>query len=103
MKYYELMFILRSELEEAQQEDVLKKINTVLEKNNFSIIRQESRGVQKLAYEIQKEKSGNYFLYYVKTENSHGVKDASESLNIIPKILRYIFIKKEKIEEEAEK
>ncbi|MFA5478668.1 MAG: 30S ribosomal protein S6 [Candidatus Muiribacteriota bacterium] len=102
MKHYEFMFILRTDLDEETKTATLARIKEVIEKNGFSVLKEENRGVQKLAYEINKQVSGNYFLYYLDTESTTAIKTASVTLNILPGMLRYIFIKKEKHEIEKE-
>ncbi|MCK9223874.1 MAG: 30S ribosomal protein S6 [Candidatus Muirbacterium halophilum] len=102
MKYYEFMFILRSELEDTVRTETISRINELLEKNSFTKAKEEHIGIQRLSYEILKQKSGDYYLYFVTTEGTESVKEISKNLNITPNILRYIFIKKEGFKFEAE-
>ncbi|PLX17187.1 MAG: 30S ribosomal protein S6 [Candidatus Muiribacterium halophilum] len=102
MKYYEFMFILRSDLEQEKKDTLIEKIKGYFSKENVEILKEDHIGVQKLAYEIKKTTTGEYFLYYLQTENSGSVKNIRKNLDIIPELLRYIFIKKEKHNIETE-
>ena len=102
MRYYEFMFILRTDLEQEKKSEILGKIAEVLGRNGFSIVKENHMGVQKLAYEIQKMSNGEYYLYYLKTEDHKGIQEVRNYLNMVQDILRYIFIKKEKLDAEME-
>jgi len=102
MKYYEFMFILRTDLEQEKKDTLIEKIKGYFSKENVEILKEDHIGVQKLAYEIQKNTNGEYFLYYLQTENSASVKNIRKNLGIIPELLRYIFIRKDKHDIETE-
>jgi small subunit ribosomal protein S6 len=62
MKNYETVFILNPVLSEEQAKDTVEKFVKVLKKGNATILNQESWGLKKLAYPINKKSTGFYNL-----------------------------------------
>jgi small subunit ribosomal protein S6 len=62
MKNYETVFILNPVLSEEQAKDTVEKFVKVLKKGNANILNQESWGLKKLAYPINKKSTGFYNL-----------------------------------------
>jgi small subunit ribosomal protein S6 len=62
VKQYETVFILTPVLSEDQAKEAAKKYKKLLTDNGAKIINEESWGLRKLAYPIQKKSTGFYFL-----------------------------------------
>jgi len=62
VRNYETVFILTPVLNESQVQETVEKFTQVLKENSADIINQESWGLRKLAYPIQKKSTGYYFL-----------------------------------------
>ena len=62
LKHYETVFILTPVLSQNQVEETVKRIKGFLEENSVKIDHHESWGLRKLAYPIDKKKSGYYEL-----------------------------------------
>jgi len=62
MKNYETVFILNPVLSDEQAKDTVEKFVKVLKKGNATILNQESWGLKKLAYPINKKSTGFYNL-----------------------------------------
>lgn len=62
MNNYELMYILISQTTEESKEEMIAKINGMIEKDGGKIESVERIGNKKLAYEIQKKRDGYYVL-----------------------------------------
>ncbi|MBG8556440.1 MULTISPECIES: 30S ribosomal protein S6 [Hymenobacter] len=62
VRNYETVFILTPVLNESQVQETVEKFTQVLKENSADIIHQESWGLKKLAYPIQKKSTGYYFL-----------------------------------------
>ena len=69
MKKYEILFIVRPDLEEKAIKEVAKNFEKVLVDNKANILSSKEMGQKELAYEIKKHKSGYYFLINVEANN----------------------------------
>ena len=56
MKKYEVMYILKANLDDATRNELVGKLNALLSANGGSIEAVNEWGVKDLAYEIEKEK-----------------------------------------------
>ena len=68
MNHYETVFILNPVLSDEQTKEAVSKFSDHLTSNGAEIVASESWGLKKLAYPIQKKKSGFYFLVEFKGE-----------------------------------
>ncbi len=93
MKKYELIFIVRSDLEEAQIKGVNESIKTLLEEKKANILESKEWGQRELAYEINKYKTGYYFYYLVEEKGSVAVKEFDRVASINENIIRRIVVK----------
>jgi len=72
-KQYETVFIMTPVLSEDQMKEAVNKYKTMLTEKGAEIVYQYNWGLRKLAYPIQKKKSGFYYLFEFKTnENVKG-------------------------------
>ncbi len=62
MRHYETIYIVNPNLGEEEYRDVIKRYNTLIEKNKGVIVKTEEWGVQRLAYELKKLDKGSYVL-----------------------------------------
>jgi small subunit ribosomal protein S6 len=62
VRNYETLFILTPLLNEVQLQETVEKFRQVLKENGADIIHEESWGLRKLAYPIQKKNTGFYHL-----------------------------------------
>ena len=62
MKNYESVFIMTPLLNEVQMQETVAKFREVLKENSADIIHEESWGLRKLAYPINKKSTGFYHL-----------------------------------------
>lgn len=93
MKKYELIFIVRPDLEEAQIKGVNESIKTLLEEKKANILESKEWGQRELAYEINKCKTGYYFYYLVEEKGSVAVKEFDRVASINENIIRRIVVK----------
>lgn len=63
MNHYETVFILNPVLSEDQIKETVKKYEDFLTSKGAKMISKEDWGLKKLAYPIQKKKSGFYHLF----------------------------------------
>ena len=62
MRKYEIMYIIRPNMEEEAQNSVIERFNTILTDNGAEIEKVEEIGKKRLAYEIDDYRDGYYVL-----------------------------------------
>lgn len=90
---YEIMFIVRPNLEESALKEVVKTFENVLTKNGAKIESSKDMGQKELAYEIKDHKSGYYFLYDISTNDDKAEKEFDRLANLSEDIIRHMIIK----------
>ena len=94
MRMYEIMYIVRADIEETAVKDVTKTFEKILTDGKAKIVNKKDMGQKKLAYEINKQKNGYYFLLNVEA-NADTIKEFDRKALIEEKILRHLIIKSE--------
>lgn len=94
MNKYEIMFIVRSDIDEKTQKDVVANFEKVLKDMKAKIVSSKDMGQKKLAYEINKQPRGNYYLFNVEA-SAEAVKEFDRKAKIDENILRHIVIREE--------
>ena len=95
MKKYEVMFIVKPDLEEANVTAVVNSMKEVLTSKGATIIEEKSMGQRELAYEINKYKMGNYFLFVVESENNEATQEFDRVALINENVIRHLIVKVE--------
>ncbi len=94
MNKYEIMFIVKPDLEETAIKNEAENLKKVLTNLEAKIVEEKAMGQRELAYEIKKYKNGYYFLFVV--EGSHeAIKEFDRLAGINENILRHLIIRKE--------
>ena len=94
MNKYEITFIVKSDMEEAEIKKTAEAMKKVLTDKNAKILEEKVMGQRELAYEINKMKKGNYFLYVVEAD-SDTVKEFNRVSGINENLLRHLIVKVE--------
>ena len=100
LKHYETMFIVKPTLTEEETVAQINAVKATIEKNGGEIAACDDMGSQQLAYEIEKNKRGYYFVIYFKGEPA-GLAEIERNYRINENIMRFIFIKYENKKEIA--
>ena len=90
---YEIMFIVRSNLEEGALKTVVKSFEDVLTSNGAKIESSKDMGQKELAYEIKCHKSGYYYLYEISGSDDKAQKEFDRLANLSEDIIRHMIIK----------
>ncbi len=94
MTNYEVMFIVKATLDESNINKITTEIQKLISDNKGKVIEFKDMGRKKLAYPINKEVSGFYYLMNV--EATHEViQEFDRKLRINENILRHLILKKE--------
>ncbi|SHF96934.1 30S ribosomal protein S6 [Ornithinibacillus halophilus] len=94
MRKYEIMYIIRPDMEEEAQTSLIERFNTVLTDNGAEIEKVEEVGKKRLAYEINDYRDGYYVLInFSGDENS--VNEFDRLAKFSDDIIRHIAIREE--------
>ncbi len=92
MAKYEIMFIVRPDLEKEATAKVAKEIEKVLTGKKANILSSKELGGQELAYEINGHKTGYYYLINVEASNE-AINEFNRLATLSEEIIRHIVIK----------
>ena len=94
MNKYELMFIVKPDMEEAEIKKVAEELKKVLTDNKAKVIEEKAMGQRELAYEINKFNTGYYYLFVVEAG-----REAEQEFNRVARIneslLRHLIVRVE--------
>ena len=96
MRKYEIMFIIKPDLEEKAVKDTVKRLEKTLTDNKATITLSKELGQKEFAYEIKGFKSGFYFLYNIDSNTDAAVKEFSRIASIEENIIRHLVLNVEK-------
>ena len=91
MNKYEIMFILKSNEEEAIKTQV-SELKTIITDMNGKIENEKEMGNRKLAYPIKKELNGYYYVINVNA-NNEAVAEYDRICNIKEDVIRHILVR----------
>jgi len=94
IKHYETMFILKPTLNEEETKAQIETVRANIEKNGGEIVSFDDMGSRQLAYEIEKNKRGYYYLIYFKAPGT-SILELERNYRINENMLRFIFVKYE--------
>ena len=96
MRKYEIMFIVKPDLEEKAVKDTVKKLEKVLTDNKAVITLSKELGNKEFAYEIKGFKSGFYYLYNIDSNSDAAVKEFDRIASIDENVIRHLILNIEK-------
>lgn len=91
MKKYEVMYIIRPEVEEEARKALIEEINNAFTANGSTVDSVNEWGLRELAYEIAKCTKGYYVLLNV-TATVEAVNEFTRLANIKENIIRHIVV-----------
>jgi len=94
MNKYEIMFIVRPDMEEAEIKKTAEDMKKVLTDGKANMVEEKAMGQRELAYEINKFTTGYYYLYVVEA-NVETVKEFDRIARINESLLRHLVVKVE--------
>ena len=92
---YEIMFIVRPNLEEASVKEVVKSFEKTLKDNGAKIVESKDLGQKELAYEIEGHKTGYYFLINIEANDAKAINEFDRLGKINKDVLRHLITKVE--------
>lgn len=94
MKAYEIMYIINPTVLEEGRDAVMAKVNEILTNAGATVAKTEKWGERKLAYPIDKKKTGFYVLTTLEMDGTRLV-EVERKLNITEEVMRYIIVKQD--------
>ncbi|MGL4523209.1 MAG: 30S ribosomal protein S6 [Bacilli bacterium] len=94
MRKYEIMYIIRPNIEEESQKALIERFNTILSDNGAEITTAKDWGKRRLAYEINDFRDGFYMLLNINAEAA-AVQEFDRLAKISEDIIRHIVVREE--------
>lgn len=92
MKKYEIMYILKANLEDAKRQEVMDGLHAIITSNDGTIENVNEWGLKEFAYEIEDEKKGYYVVVDV-TANNEGIAEFDRLARINNNVVRFLIVK----------
>ena len=92
MHDYEMMYILRPELDEAAVAAAIAKVSALVTGNGGEVTKAEPWGRRRLAYPIKQCREGQYVLMQYKVDPK-AVTEIERTLRISEEVIRYLVIR----------
>ena len=90
MRNYEIMYILKADLDEATREAEMGNIQKLLEKNGAKVLDTDIKmGLRELAYEIKDQTKGFYVVLKVEADEN-ALYQFNRKVKINPAVLRHL-------------
>ena len=93
MRDYEVLYIVRPDLEEDKVQDIVKRVNSLISRSGGSSEQTSLWGKRKLAYEVKHQKEGSYVLQDFKIDPGR-VPELEAALKITEEVLRHLVVRK---------
>ena len=92
MNKYEMMFIIKATMEEANVKAAANNIKSLAESLKVKVESFKEMGQKKLAYPIKKEISGYYYVMTM-TASKDAIKEVNRKMSIDEDVIRHLIIK----------
>lgn len=99
MRAYEILYVVRPNIEEDALKALVERFDEVLTSNGATIIESKEWGKRRLAYEIEDFKEGLYHIVKLDAEDSTSVDEFERLAKINNDIIRHIVVRDEQREE----
>jgi small subunit ribosomal protein S6 len=93
LRDYEVLYIVRADLDDDKVQDIIKRVNTLIEKADGSLERTNIWGKRKLAYEVKHQKEGAYVLQDFQIGPDR-IPELEAALKITEEVLRHLIVRK---------
>ncbi len=92
MRKYEIMYILKADLDDASRKDVMDKLASIITSNGGKVENtDESMGLRDLAYPIKDQTKGYYVVLKVNMDNV-AINEFNRLVRINPSVLRHLIV-----------
>ena len=96
MRKYEIMYILKADLDDAARKEEMDKLAKIISDNGGEVTKtDESMGLRDLAYPIKDETKGYYVVLKVEMDNN-AINEFNRLVRINPSVLRHLIVVEQK-------
>ena len=92
---YEIMCIVKPNLEEAATKEVAKKFEKVLTDNGAKVTSSKDLGQKELAYEVKGYKTGFYFLVNIEANDAKALNEFDRLALISEDVIPHLIVKED--------
>jgi small subunit ribosomal protein S6 len=93
LRDYEVLYIVRADLDDEKVQDIVKRVGTLIEKSGGTVERTNLWGKRKLAYEVKHQKEGSYVLQDFEI-GPERIPELESALKITEEVLRHLIVRK---------
>jgi small subunit ribosomal protein S6 len=93
LRDYEVLYIVRADLEDEKVQEVVKRVNTLIEKSGGTTARTNLWGKRRLAYEVKHQSEGSYVLQDFEIAQER-LPELEAALKISEEVLRHLIVRK---------
>ncbi|SDM41137.1 30S ribosomal protein S6 [Sediminibacillus halophilus] len=94
MRNYEIMYIVRPDIEEEAQTALVERFNKILTDNGAEIDKVDEKGKKRLAYEINNYRDGYYVLINFKGDEN-AINEFDRQAKFSDDIIRHIAVRED--------
>jgi small subunit ribosomal protein S6 len=94
LRKYEVVFVLRPDLDEEKNTGVIEKFKTLIESHGGEVVKLDKWGKRRLAYEIKDFKEGFYVLIQMNAD-SKVATELSRVFKITDEVLRHMIVRED--------
>lgn len=92
MRDYEIMYIIRPDIEEEARKELIERFNSILTDNGATIDKVDEMGQRRLAYEINDYRDGYYVVINFKGDH-RAVNEFDRQAKFSNDIIRHIVVR----------
>jgi small subunit ribosomal protein S6 len=92
MNMYETVVIINPSMSDDDTKAIIDKLTEIIKTAGGEMLKVDAWGKRKLAYEMNKQKLGNYFLLIYKTPSA-GIKKLEEYFKVLDDVLKFMVVK----------
>ena len=96
MNHYETVFILNPVLSEEQIKETVQKFKKLLKDSKSKVVVEENWGLKKMAYSIQKKRTGFYYLMEFTSEDREIINKLELAYKRDERLMRWLTVKLDK-------
>lgn len=95
MRTYEVMYIVRPNIEEDAKKAVVERFNGILASHGSEVLEAKDWGKPRLAYEINDFSEGYYNIVRIQTADNEATDEFQRLAKISDDVIRYIVIRED--------
>ncbi|MCX8073431.1 MAG: 30S ribosomal protein S6 [Candidatus Binatia bacterium] len=92
MREYETLYVQHPEAPESRQQEINARVRSLIQDHGGEIVSVKSWGLKELAYPIQKQKKGVYYLVRYRATPAV-VNELERNLKILDEVIRFITVR----------